>query len=104
MKRGSGCCAVDIYYTAALTSLSDSVSHITFLFSEWFIETIVSLSNSRNSYAPVNFDRAIWLPQISAFLKKSGRLSSAGPEIEDFASHCSANFQPIFVALYQILS
>ena len=37
MKRGSGCCAVDIYCTAALTSLSDSVSYIIFLFSEWCI-------------------------------------------------------------------
>ena len=37
MKRGSGCCAVDIYCTAALISLSDSVSYITFLFSEWCI-------------------------------------------------------------------
>ena len=37
MKRGSGCCAVDIYCMAALTSLSDSVSYITFLFSEWRI-------------------------------------------------------------------
>ena len=32
MKRRSGCCAVYIYCTAALTSLSDSVSYITFLF------------------------------------------------------------------------
>ena len=30
MKRGPGCCAVDIYCTAALTSLSDSVSYIKF--------------------------------------------------------------------------
>ena len=29
------------------------------------------------------------------FPKKSGRLSSAGPQILDFVSHCSANFQPI---------
>ena len=28
--------------------------------------------------------------------KKSGRLSSAGPEILAFGSHCSAKFQPIF--------
>ena len=39
MKRGSGCCAVDIYCTAALTSLPDSVSYITFLFSEWRIRS-----------------------------------------------------------------
>ena len=38
MKRGSGCCVVDIYYTAALTSLPDSVSYIIFLFSEWRIQ------------------------------------------------------------------
>ena len=29
------------------------------------------------------------------FPKKSGHLSSAGPEILVFVSHCSANFQPI---------
>ena len=29
------------------------------------------------------------------FSKKSGRLSTAGPEIQAFVSHCSANFQPI---------
>ena len=37
MKRGSGCCAVDIYCTTALTSFSDSVSYMTSLFSEWRI-------------------------------------------------------------------
>ena len=31
------CCAVDIYCTAALTSFSDSISYITYLFSEWHI-------------------------------------------------------------------
>ena len=35
MKRGSGCCAVDIYCTATLTSFSDSISYITYLFLEW---------------------------------------------------------------------
>ena len=30
------------------------------------------------------------------FTKELGRLSSAGPEILVFVSHCSANFQPIF--------
>ena len=29
------------------------------------------------------------------FSKKSDRLSSVGPEILTFGSHCSANFQPI---------
>ena len=29
------------------------------------------------------------------FRKKSGRLSSRGPEILIFGTHCSANFQPI---------
>ena len=38
MKRDSHCCAIDIYCIAALTSLSDSVSYVTFLFSEWRIE------------------------------------------------------------------
>ena len=32
---------------------------------------------------------------MSAFLKKLGRLPSAGPEILAFVSHCSANFLPI---------
>ena len=41
MKRGSGCYAVDIYSTAALTSLSDSVSYITRIFSEWRILDVV---------------------------------------------------------------
>ena len=31
---------------------------------------------------------------ISAFSKKSGRLSSEDPETLAFAGHCSANFQP----------
>ena len=31
-NKSSGCCAVDIYCTAALTSLSGSVSYITFFF------------------------------------------------------------------------
>ena len=43
----------------------------------------------------MNFDKAIWLLQISALFEKSGRLSSAGPEILAFGSHCSAKFQPI---------
>ena len=33
------------------------------------------------------------------FRKKSGWLSSAGPEIEALFSHCSANFQPILDCL-----
>ena len=37
MKRGSGCCAVDIYWTAASTSFSDGISYIKYLFSEWRI-------------------------------------------------------------------
>ena len=42
MKRGSGCCAVDIYWTAASTSFSDSISYITYLFSEWRIDTDIT--------------------------------------------------------------
>ena len=33
--------------------------------------------------------------RLVRFLKKSGRLSSASPEILYFGSYCSANFQPI---------
>ena len=46
MKRGSGCCAVDIYWTTASTSFSDSISYITYLFSEWRIEETVYLLNT----------------------------------------------------------
>ena len=42
MKRGSGCYTVDIYCTAALTSFSDSISYITYLFSECGIFTLIS--------------------------------------------------------------
>ena len=57
----------------------------------------MSLSISQNFYIPVNFDKAIWLHQISAFFEKSDRLSPAGPEVLAFGSHCacSAKFQPI---------
>ena len=40
MKRGSGCCAVGIYCTAALTSFSNTISYITCLFWEWHIKAI----------------------------------------------------------------
>ena len=44
----------------------------------------------------MNFDKAIWLPQISALFEKVGlAVSSAGPKILAVGSHCSANFQPI---------
>ena len=45
----------------------------------------------------MKFDEAIWLLYCNLvhFSKKSGRLSSACPEILTFISHCSANFQPI---------
>ena len=55
----------------------------------------MSLSNSRNFYAPVDSDKAVWLLETSAFFKKSDRLSSEGHEILAFGSHYSANFQPI---------
>ena len=48
MKRDSGCCVVDIYCTAALTSISDSISYITYLFSEWRIFTIVGYCEKSN--------------------------------------------------------
>ena len=45
MKRGSGCCAVDIYCTAALTSFSGSISYITYLFSEWVFAITYSIDD-----------------------------------------------------------
>ena len=36
-KTRFSCCAIDIYCTAALTSFSDSISYITYLFLEWRI-------------------------------------------------------------------
>ena len=54
MKRGSGCCAVDIYWTAASTSFSDSISYITYLFSEWRIavEEIRRMEMNGGAYLP----------------------------------------------------
>ena len=59
----------------------------------------MSLSNSRNFYAPVNFDKAMWLLKISAFFEKVGLSVISGPEIKAFVSHCSASFQPILDCL-----
>ena len=55
----------------------------------------MSLSNSQTFNVSMNFDKAIWLLQISVFFYKSGWLSSSGPKILAVGSHCSANFQPI---------
>ena len=49
---------------------------------------------SRNFYASVNLDKAIWLLSIDPFSKKMVVCSSAVPEILAFGSHCSACFQP----------
>ena len=47
-------------------------------------------------FHPVQAFGTAWLLYISGFFrKKSGRLSSASPEISAFVRHCSANFQPI---------
>ena len=54
----------------------------------------ISPLNSRNFCAPVNLIKAIWL-LLNQCIFKSGRLSSAGPEILASVSHCSANFQLI---------
>ena len=72
MKRGSGCCAVDIYCTAASTSFSDSISYITYLFSEWrigysntevtknlFDSTKVYLSGKLKAYLVLTFNKPI---------------------------------------------
>ena len=41
MKRGSGCCAVDIYRTAALTSFSNSIKlHNIFIFGMAYNSTL----------------------------------------------------------------
>ena len=41
--RGWDCCAINHQQHSSLTSFHDSVSYVTFLFSEWRIETIFSL-------------------------------------------------------------
>ena len=46
----------------------------------------------KNFYAPVNFDKAIWLLKISASFEKLSSFSSVGPEILAFRSNCSAKF------------
>ena len=62
----------------------------------------MSLSNARIFYAPVNFNKAIWLFQISVFFLKIGSsVSSAGPEILAFVSHRLANFQSILDCFIQ---
>ena len=51
MKRRSGCCAVAIYCIAALTSFSDSISYIPYLFSEWRISKFIYfICFSKTSY------------------------------------------------------
>ena len=42
MKRGSGCCAVDIFLHSSLSLALDSVGYITFLFSGWRIDSFPS--------------------------------------------------------------
>ena len=73
MKRGSGCCAIDISRTAVLTSFSDSISYITYLFSEWcsvllycsfFSWLIITLPGLKCQacvlFLDKNYRRAIW--------------------------------------------
>ena len=43
----------------------------------------------------MNFDKTTLLFKLVYLSKKSGRLSSAGPEIQAFVSHCLANFYSI---------
>ena len=43
LKRGLGCCATDNFLHLALTSISHSVSYITFLFSKWPITLVTSV-------------------------------------------------------------
>ena len=52
----------------------------------------MSLSNSRNFYAPETCIKQYGCVKLVHF---SGRLSSADTESLAFVSHCSANFQPI---------
>ena len=55
----------------------------------------MSVSNSRNFYAPVNFAKQYGCFKLVHFSKKSGRMSSADHESLAFVSHYSVNFQPI---------
>ena len=43
----------------------------------------------------MNFDKAMWVLEISEFFERNGRLSLAGSEVLAFGSHFSAKFQPI---------
>ena len=52
----------------------------------------MSLANSRNSYAPMNFDKQYGCFKLVLFF---GHPSLAGPEILSFGNHSWANFRPI---------
>ena len=80
MKRDSGCCAVDIYCTAALTSLSDSVSYITFLFSEWRI-------SGRNAQCVVIFHPRVQPETEKTGSSRSNSLSADSRDVFPLGEH-----------------
>ena len=95
MKRGSGCCAVDIYCTAASTSFSDSISYITYLFSEWRItisgpwwSTDFDRLKSRRNKNPVS-----WWSEVD---KPVNHIESR----PKYLPCLYRNFEPIFVWEY----
>ena len=55
----------------------------------------MSFSISRNVFAPVNFDKAIWLLQIMHLSKNWVVCSSVGPKVLAFISHFFTNFELI---------
>ena len=62
----------------------------------------MSLSISRNFYAPVNFNKGIWLLfKISAFFDKIGRLSTAGAEILVSVAIARGTFNRFWIAVCQ---
>ena len=65
MKRGSGCCAVDIYRTAALTSFSNSIKlHNIFIFGmaySFYFQNALDINTGTNGHidmcgSSANFD------------------------------------------------
>ena len=56
MKRGSGCCAVDVYRTAALTSFSNSIKlHNIFIFGMAYSTLYTVFNFERSAVVLVNF-------------------------------------------------
>ena len=64
------------------------------------------LTSSQILYAPVNFVKAIWLPQIDSFFKKSQVVchQQVHWKFQVLAASALQTFSQFWIALYQNLS